>query len=114
MQVMAIVNLSNFPQFTAINVLSDPGNVGGPIIIPQATQVILTWTLTDGKVAHNIMYGSYTGAFALTVAQANTFLATLSSGSPWTTLAGFLAATAALTQVSFRNVAIRDQPLING
>lgn len=107
-----VVNLANFEQFTAINVLSDPGAIGGPVKVPQCAQIVLNWTLEDGKTAHNVLYGRFGASFAGTVAQANAILTGLTTGVNWTTLAAFLAPTTALAGISIRNVDIVNQALI--
>lgn len=107
-----IVRLENLQQFTAINVLSDPGAIGGPVVIPQATQVILSWNQDDGKTANNVLVGRYSGAFALTVANADSVLTGLTSGAQWTALASHLSAATRLAKVSFRDINTPNQPLI--
>jgi len=67
-----VLNLDNIQQFTAINVLSDPGHIGGPVVIPNAVKVMPVFTLGDGKVVRNVLggiVGSFTTASA-TVAEA--------------------------------------------
>lgn len=108
-----ILRLENLQQFTAINVLSDPGAIGGPVVIPQATQVILSWNQDDGKIANNVLYGRYTGAFALTVANADSILTGLTTGANWTALAARLSTATRLAKVSFRDVNTPNQPLIS-
>lgn len=107
-----IVNLANFQQFTAINLLSDPGAIGGPKLVPSCAEVVLIWLLPGGKVGHNVLHGRYTGAFAGTVAQANSILAALSTGGPATTFATHLATGNALSGVSIRDVNQANQALI--
>jgi hypothetical protein len=107
-----VVNLANFQQFTAINVLSDPGAIGGPKLVPSCAEITIAWDLAGGKTGHNVLHGRYTGAFAGTVAQANTIIAALVAGSPATNLASHLAPPAALVRVSIRDVNSANQALI--
>lgn len=99
-----VVNLANFEQFTAINVLSDPGAIGGPVVVPSCAQIVLFWALEDGKIAHNVLYGRYTGSFAGTAAQANAILAALTTGAQWTALAAFFATSTTVPNLSIRDV----------
>lgn len=108
-----LLRLDNLQQFAAINVTSDPGAIGGKKKITQAAEVIVSWADSTGKPHHNILIGRYSGAFSLTVANANTVLAGLTQGANWTALATFLASTAGLTRVSFRDLNTVDQPLID-
>jgi hypothetical protein len=107
-----IVNLANFEQFTAINLLSDPGQVGGPVIVPSCAQIVLDWTLTDGKAAHNVLFGRYSGAFSGSPAQAQTIFQALASGSAFNGLAGVLSTTTTFASVTLRDVNTANQPLI--
>jgi hypothetical protein len=72
-----IVNLANIQQFTAINILSDPGLIPGPIVIPNTVQIKLQWATDSGKSAFNILYGRAPGVPSPTVAQANAILSDL-------------------------------------
>lgn len=99
-----LVSLANFQQFAAINVLLDQGSIGGPKVIPQCAMVRIDWTLTDGKVAHNVLYGSYGGGFTASSAIAEAIRNRLTTGTGWTTLATFLAATMSLSGVTVKDV----------
>lgn len=107
-----IVNLANFQQFTAINVLSDPGLIPGPVVVPSTAQIRLKWTLLNGKTAVNVMYGRYTGAFAGTVAQATAIHTGLSTGAQWTGLAALLCNLTGFAGVDIRDVNTTGNPLI--
>lgn len=109
---MRIVNLANLQQFTAVNFSSDPGQIGGPVVIPQCAQIVLNWTLTDGKTAHNVLYGFYSTTFNGSVAQANALLLGLNAGGAWGGMAAFLATTTSLSSLTIRNVNIANQGLI--
>lgn len=108
-----VVNLANFQQFTAINLLSDAGAIGGPVVIPNACRVILRWLLADGKVANNVMCGSVPAGFTPTVTQANNILTALTTGGAWTALAAFIAPTASLASVQLLDIRTPGQPIIN-
>ena len=107
-----LVNLANFQQFAAINVLSDPGSIGGPKIIPNAADITITWGLDGGKQGHNVLVGRYSGGFAGTVAQANSIMSGLTTGAQWTALATHNAPIAGIIKVSIRDLNSAGQPLI--
>lgn len=107
-----IVRLENVQQFTAINVLSDPGHIGGPVVVPQCAQIVITWALTNGKFGNNVLYGRYSGGFAGTVAQANSIMTALSTGAQWTALAAFMGTLGGLFAVKIRNVSSPNQAII--
>lgn len=107
------INLANLQQFTAVNpLLTDLGQIAGPVVIPSCAQIVLNWVLPGGKTGHNVTYGRYSGAFAGTVAQATAIHTALSTGAQWTALAGFIAPQASLASVTIRNVSVVDQPII--
>ena len=109
---MRIIPLSRLEQFAAVDLRLDPGAIGGPVHIPSCAQITLVWTQEDGKLAHNVLYGRYIGAFAGSVAQANTIMTGLSTGAAWTSLAAYLATNTTFTGVHIRNVDVPDQPII--
>jgi hypothetical protein len=101
--VTRIVSLADFQQFAAINLTLDPGRVAGPKIIPNAMMIRLNWTLTDGKTGHNVLYSTYTGSPAISVAQADAFFSACKGGN-FSAFAAFLAPTAALASVTLLDV----------
>jgi hypothetical protein len=98
-----VINLANITQFAATS-LSDPGYLPGPRIIPNACQIVLNWSIADGKGAHNIMYANYTGSPPITAAMAEQVRAALTTGANWTALAAFLAPTTGLASVTLLDV----------
>ena len=108
-----VVDLANFQQFTAINVLSDPGAIGGPKVIPNCVEVVLNWLLADLKTAHNVLHGSVTGSFTPTATIAQAIFAGLSTGAPWTGFAGALSTSTKFTGVTLRDLRTANGPLIS-
>lgn len=98
-----LINLAYLSPFQAAS-LTDPGYLPGPLIIPNACQVVLNWALGDSKTGHNVMYGSYNGTPVLSAALAQTVFAALIAGAAWTTLAGFLASSTSLLSVTILDV----------
>jgi hypothetical protein len=99
-----IVDVASLQQFTAVQLLFDPGHISGPVVLPNAARVTLNWTLGDGKIAHNVMYASYTGTPVLALSTANAILAAITTGANWTALAAFMATTASLSGVTVLDV----------
>jgi hypothetical protein len=98
-----ILRLDNIQTFQATS-LSDGGYLPGPRIIPNAAQVVINWNLLDGKQGHNVLYCTYTGTPALSVALAETIRAALVAGALWTTLATFMNGIAGLASVTLLDV----------
>jgi hypothetical protein len=109
-----IVDLSNLTPFQAVNLLSDPGAVAGPKLVPNAAIIGLAWNMEDGKIAHNVLYGRYQGSFAGTPAQATAIMTALTTGGTWTALAAFLATSTTFAQVYIRDMNTPDNPIIYG
>lgn len=97
-------DISNFQQFTAINVLADPGHIGGPVVIPNSVKFMIVWNMPDGKVARNVLGMNVAGAFNPTPAAAEAGRAALVGGGTWTALAGFLAPTCSLAAVELLDI----------
>jgi hypothetical protein len=107
-----IVNIENLQQFTAINLLSDPGHLGGPLVIPNCIQIEMVWGLSDAKQGHNVMYGFRTDGVSPTQAQATAILVSLTGGAQWAALAAFLATSSQLGALTLRDVRTPNQPII--
>lgn len=112
MSPRGIVDLSAYPQFTAINLLVDPGHTPGPVVVPSCAQITLNWVTDSGKGGHNVLYGRYSGTYAGTQAQANAITAALASGTAWTNIALYLPTTSGLTTVSLRDVNTANNPIV--
>ena len=110
---MPIIRLENFTPFQAINVLSDPGHIGGPVIIPSCAQITLNWTLDSGRIGHCVLYGRYSGSYAGTQTQANALMAALTTGGAFSALAAFWSTTQGLSTVSLRDVNTQDNPIVS-
>jgi hypothetical protein len=107
-----IVSLASLQQFAAVNLTLDQGAIRGPVHIPLCAAIGFQWTLASGKIAHNVLYGRFSGSFAGTVAQCNGIMTALTTGPNWTALAAQLAPTAAFSAVTIRNVDVINQPLL--
>src|SRR5262245_30886758 len=110
---MRLVPLNNVQQLAAINLTSDPGRIPGKLKITQCAEINLVWTLTDGKQAHNVLFGRYVGTFAGTPAQADAILSSIGGAGTFTTMATFMPTTGSLSAVTLRDVNTIDQPLIS-
>lgn len=93
--------------------MSDPGAIGGPIVIPQAARISFLWQGTNTLVTRCTLYGKYAGAFALTQAQVDAMSTAITSGAPWTALAGFLAPTFSKVGINVQNVSAPNQPVLS-
>jgi hypothetical protein len=108
-----VIDLANFPTFQGINLLTDPGYDRADHVIPNCIQVVLNWSLEDGKLAHNVLHGRVTGSFTPTAPIAQAIFAGLSSGANWTPIASALAATTLFTGVSLRDLRVANMPLVS-
>lgn len=106
------LSLDQVQQFTAIKITSDPGGLGGPVQVPQCAQITLDWTLDGGKIAHNVLYGRYSGGFTATQTTASQIFAALNSGAAWTEMATHLSVDTSFSGVSIRDVNTPNQALV--
>lgn len=107
------INLENIQQFAAINVLSDPGYDPGFHPIPNGIEVILNWTLQDGKTGHNVLGGQVAGGYSPTAAQCDAILSGLTSGGSWTGLAAYLSTTCRLAGVTLQDMRSAGVPPVS-
>jgi hypothetical protein len=107
-----IIALDQLQQFVAINLLSDPGALGGPVVVPNCVQIVFNWNLSAGKTAHNVLYGRVSGIPAPTVAQAEAIRSALTTGAAWTALLPLLAASTSFSAVTLRSVHAAGQPMV--
>jgi hypothetical protein len=112
MSPVRLVNIANFPQFTAINLMKDPGYDPAVRTIPQCVEVGLGWGLEDGKVGHNVLHARYAGTYPGSVAMANAILVGLTTGAAWTAMATFLSSTGGLQILTLRDLNTPNQPLL--
>jgi hypothetical protein len=108
-----MINLANYQPLTVINLLSDPGAIAGPIVIPNGIKVILNWALNDGKIGHNVIGGAVSGSFSVSAATADALLTGFTTGGPWTAWAAFLAPTCSLTGVTLVDIRVAEQTPIS-
>jgi hypothetical protein len=108
-----VINLANIEQFTAINLLSDPGHVGGPVVLPNAFKVVFRWTLSNGKQANNVMYGVNTGSFTPTPTIADAIFTAVATGAAWTAAAGYLNPASSMSAVLLQDVRSAGQPFVS-
>jgi hypothetical protein len=109
---MALVRLDRLQQLAVVNLLLDPGAIPGPVVVPQCAQISFLWNQEDGKIAHNVLYGRYTGSFAGSVTQANAIMMALTEGTAWTGLAAVLSTLTRFAAVHIRDVNSPNQPII--
>lgn len=107
-----VIRLDTLQQFTAINLLLDPGAIGGPVVIPEACKVMLVWNLGSGNEGRNVLYGRVAAGFSATATVAEAIRAALVTGGVWTALASFLAPSASLAAVELQDVRNAGMPVV--
>lgn len=111
---MRLIPLDQYQQFTAIQILSDPGHIGGPVVVPNAVRVILKFFLTNQKQGVVVLGGSVGGSFNPTTAICDAILSGLTTGATWTALAAHIAPTVGLSQVLLQDLRAPNIPQITG
>lgn len=105
-----LIRLDAAQQFTAINVLTDPGAIGGPKVIPNCVQITFYWIGDGSKVFHNTLVGRAAGVPNPTPAQATAIHQALTTGAAWTALAATLSTTTSFASVGLRSLHTLNQP----
>lgn len=101
---MPLIHLDNLQPFQAVNLLSDPGRIAGPKVIPSCMMIRIDWTLLTGKVGHNVMYAAWSGSPSISTTLADSLKAAFVNGAVWTTLAAFIPAGTSLKSVTLLDV----------
>lgn len=108
MKSRVLVDVADLRQFTAVELLSDPGHDPNKVPIPQCMEVRIDYGLPDGKTAHNVMHARFPSTYPGTVALANAFK---------TAIAGLYTSSALATSLNINimlnAVALRDLSVLN-
>jgi len=83
---------------------TDPGHIAGPVVIPNTAQVRLFWLLGNGKIATNVLHGSYTAGFTPTVTMANNLQTAINAALTSSGMTPLLHTTTSLTGVGIRDI----------
>lgn len=103
MAASRVFDITHLQQFTAINVLSDPGHIGGPVVLGNAVRVMPLWQLPDGKLARNVV-GGIKGSFTVaSSAVAEAIRAAWIANANWAPMIARMA-----PSVSFVGIEIQD------
>lgn len=92
--------------------MRDPGRIAGPVIIPNAVQVRLLWTLPNGKTVANVLHASVAGGFSATSTVAEAVRAAIVASAGWTAWKARLNTTVSLAAVDIRDLRTGNNPLV--
>lgn len=106
-----IISLDAFQQFAAINVLSDPGHIGGPVVVPNCVKVMPLWQLGDGKVTRNVLGGIITSFTTASQGVAEAIRAAIAANSQFGPLLAQLAPTASFLGVEIQDIRQAGNPV---
>lgn len=99
-----LIAIDQLQQFTAVELLSDPGHDPNKQPIPQCMEVRLDYGLPDGKVAHNVLHGRYGGTFQGTPAMANALKTAFAGNFTSSGLAPLISSNVMLNAVALRDL----------
>jgi hypothetical protein len=92
--------------------MPDLGRIPGPIVIPNAIQVRLIWSLPSGKIVYNVLHGSVAGGFSATTAVADAVFTALKANAGWTSWRARVSTTVSLTGVDLRDLRTINMPIV--
>lgn len=107
------VRLDALEQFTAINLLNDPGFDPTPRPIPNCMEVRLNWTLDGNRTAHNVLHARFPGTYPGTITLANSIQSAVNSALSSSALLAQLANTTSFAGVSLRDKSNLNQPYVD-
>jgi len=88
----------------------DGGRIGGPAVIPNCIEVIIPWTLANGRTGHSILHARNLGTFVPSVSSANT-LQTAVVAAYQSNLLPFQATTVGHGNLSVRDMSAATNPI---
>lgn len=107
-----ILAVDQLQQFTAVELLSDPGHDPSPKPINNCMEVRLDYSMPDAKVGHNVLHARYPSTYPGTVTLANTLKTAFVSLFTSSALSSSLSTGLILTSVSLRDLGQLNQAYI--
>ncbi len=93
--------------------MADAGRIPGPIVVPNCCQVLLRWTLANGKIFNNVLAGIVDGGFTPSPTIAQAIYAAIIGSSAWTAYKPFVNSAAHLAGVDLRDIRVAHLPLVS-
>jgi hypothetical protein len=91
--------------------VSSPGYIPGPLVIPGVVEVILPWQLPNGKVAHNVLHVDNPTSLNIDVPLCDTVFAAIAADARTTTYLGDISTVVQLNGVEMRDLNTALSPL---
>jgi hypothetical protein len=92
--------------------MADGGRIPGPVVVPNAIEVDLLWTLASTKQVKNVLHGQVAAGFNATAAVAQAIYAAIIASGQWTAWAAYLHTTAQFAGVALRDLRAANMPLV--
>jgi len=92
--------------------MPDDGRIPGPIVIPNAVQLRLLFTLPNTKVARCVFHASAAGGFSATSTVAEAIFAALKAAAGWTNWRTQLSSGVTFSGVELRDLRTPNQPIV--
>src|SRR5215471_1042015 len=110
--MVKVIAIDQLQQFTAVQLLADPGAIAGPVQMDNTIVVELQWQLSSGNLAANVLHGSVAAGFtptpAIATQVATQWVALMNSSG----LTAEMAPSTAFGIVVLRDVRVVNQPFI--
>jgi hypothetical protein len=90
----------------------DPGRIPGAVVIPNAIQVRLIWSLPNGRTVYNVLHGSVAGGFSATTAVADAIFTALKANAGWTSWRAQLNTGVSITGIDLRDIRTANMPIV--
>jgi hypothetical protein len=93
--------------------LPDLGAIPGPVVIPDCFQVMLRWTLINGKTVDNVLHGIVSGGVVANSALAQAIYAHIIASAAWTAYKPYINENVTLDGVDLRDVRAANGPIVS-
>lgn len=92
--------------------MPDPGRIPGPIVIPNAVEMRLLWTLPNTKQARNVFHARVAGGFSATSTVAEAVFTALKAAAGWTAFKTRVNSGVSLAGVELRDLRSANLPIV--
>lgn len=92
--------------------MADPGHVPGAVVIPNAVQVRMIWTLPNTKTVYNVLHGRVAGGFNATTVVAQAIFAALLADAGWTNWRAQVSTGVSIVGIDLRDLRQANMPTL--
>lgn len=92
--------------------MPDGGRIAGPLVIPNAFQCRMIWTLANGRTVFNVLHGIVSAGVVADTALAQAIYASLIASASWTAWKALINTGNSLAGIDLRDLRTANMPLV--